>query len=168
MSKLSEEEKKAIEYFKEKIKNKLPLYEETYIDGELYRINILQLETKFTEEQANKMEILLNLIEKQQKELEQEQEKEKNKKQFETLCRYEDTLGHYECEVFNELGEVINIHKLSELDEIRIIGKRYISQERIMQEIKNIEKRMETTTNSTEYLKLHCAQEYLRGLLWEV
>lgn len=42
------------------------------------------------------------------------------------------------------------------------------AEEIIRQEIKNIEKRMETATNSTEYQKLHCAQEYLRGLLWEV
>lgn len=74
---MSEEEKKAIDYFKEKIKNKLPLYEETYIDGKPYRRNILQLETNFTEEQANKAETLLNLIEKQQEELNKEKEKNK-------------------------------------------------------------------------------------------
>ncbi len=68
---MSEEAKEVIEYFKEKIKNKLPLYIETYIDGKPYRRNILQLETNFTEEQANKTEILLNLIEKQQKEIEE-------------------------------------------------------------------------------------------------
>lgn len=59
---MSEEEKKAIEYFENKIKNKLPLYEETYVDGKPYRRNILQLETNFTEEQANKTEIILKLI----------------------------------------------------------------------------------------------------------
>lgn len=64
-------------------------------------------------------------------------EKEKNKKQFETLCRYEDTLGHYECEVFNELGTVINIDKLAELDEIGIMGKRYISEDIIEKIRKN-------------------------------
>ena len=67
---MSEEEKKVIDYFKVKIKNKLPLYEETYVDGKPYRRNILQLETNFTEEQANKAEILLNLIEKQQTKIE--------------------------------------------------------------------------------------------------
>ena len=66
---MNEEEKEAIEYFEEKIKNKLPLYTETYVDGKPYRRNILQLETNFTEEQANKTRILLNLIDKQQKEL---------------------------------------------------------------------------------------------------
>jgi len=71
MNNLSEEEKKAIEYFKEKIKNKLPLYEETYIDGKPYRRNIIQLETNFTEEQAHKTKVLLNLIESQQKEIEE-------------------------------------------------------------------------------------------------
>lgn len=68
---MSEEEKEAIEYFEDKIKNKLPLYEETYVDGKPYRRNILQLETNFTEEQANKTEILLNLIDKLQKENEE-------------------------------------------------------------------------------------------------
>ena len=75
---MSEEEKNAIEYFEKKVKNKLPLYEETYIDGKPYRINILQLETNFTEEQANKTETLLNLIKKQNKEINRLQE-ENNK-----------------------------------------------------------------------------------------
>ena len=63
---MTEEEQKAIEYFEHKVKNKLPLYEETYINGKSYRRNILQLETNFTEEQANKTQIILNLISKQQ------------------------------------------------------------------------------------------------------
>lgn len=67
---MNEEEIKAIEYFKHKIKNKLPLeYEKTYVGGKPYRMDILQLETNFTEEQANKTQVILNLISKLQKEL---------------------------------------------------------------------------------------------------
>lgn len=83
---ITEEEKKAIEYFKRKIENKLPLYEETYIDGKPYRRNILQLETNFTEEQANNSQVVLNLISKLQKE--NEELKQQNNNQDEIINQF--------------------------------------------------------------------------------
>lgn len=69
---MSEEEKKAIEYIKNKIKNKLPKYEEEEIDGEIFKTEILQLDLKFNYITADKCDILLNLIEKKQKEIEKQ------------------------------------------------------------------------------------------------
>ena len=141
---MSEKEKETIEDCKELVQElKQHKYKFSDFIGRLY------YKSKPVEDILS---VLLNLIEKQQKELnnikeiekshkeengklrvELEKEKERNKKQFETLCRYEDTLGHYECEVFNELGTVINIDKLAELDEIGIMGKRYISKDKIQE-----------------------------------
>lgn len=104
---MSEEEKKAIDYFKVKIKNKLPLYEETYVDGKPYRRNILQLETNFTEEQANKAEILLNLIDKQQKEI-----KNLAKRQNDLIDEYENELLEKNNYIFQLENEREALHKL--------------------------------------------------------
>ena len=123
---MNEEEKKAIEYLKKHIMpygNKKGNIE--------FLIN----------------DVLLNLIDKQQKELkklkeieqahkeengklrvELEEEKEKNKKQFDILCKYEDKLEFYEDKVFDELGKVINLDKIKELDKISVKGKKYIAQ----------------------------------------
>ena len=61
----------SVTYIKEKIKNKLPEYTETFVDGKPYRMNVLQLETRWTEKTAEAIETLLTAYEK---------EKEKNKK----------------------------------------------------------------------------------------
>ena len=60
-------------------------------------------------------------------EKELKEEKERSKELFETCCRYEDTLGHYECEVFEKLDDYIKLDKLKELEEIGIKGKKYFS-----------------------------------------
>jgi hypothetical protein len=77
----------SVTYIKEKIKNKLPEYTETFVDGKPYRINVLQLETRWTEKTAEAIETLLTAYEK---------EKEKNKELEDILkCTqnswYEDT-----------------------------------------------------------------------------
>lgn len=69
----------SVTYIKEKIKNKLPEYTETFVDGKPYRINVLQLETRWTEKTAEAIETLLTAYEK---------EKEKNKK-IDEFCRKE-------------------------------------------------------------------------------
>ena len=106
--------------------------------------------------------------------MELEQEKEKNEKLKAVLdVRFiHISGGRTFYERLNGLPKV-EIIKLAlglrnELESLIKEKNNYISKDRIMQEIKNIEKRMETATNSIEYQKLHCAQEYLRGLLWEV
>ena len=106
--------------------------------------------------------------------MELEQEKEKNERLNAVLdVRFIHISGGRTF--YNRLDGLpkIEIIKLAlglrnELESLIKEKNNYISKERIMQEIKNIEKRMETATNSTEYQKLHCAQEYLRGLFWEV
>lgn len=62
---MSEEERKTIEDIKIKIKDTLPLYEETIINGEVYRLEIIQIETRWTEETAKKVQVLVDLLEKQ-------------------------------------------------------------------------------------------------------
>ena len=104
---MGEEEKEAIEYFKKKIKNKLPLYEETYIDGKPYRRNILQLETNFTEEQANKASVILNLIEKQRKEI-----KNMAIKQNDLIDEYENELLQKNNYIFQLENEREALHKV--------------------------------------------------------
>lgn len=119
---MSEEEIKAIEYFEDKIKNKLPLYEETYVDGKPYRRNILQLETNFTEEQANKTEILLNLIDKLQKE--NDNLNKKNKRYGKYLknkdIEHEKVLEYIETEKERDyISKDIIRNKIKELEEER-------------------------------------------------
>jgi ABC-type phosphate/phosphonate transport system substrate-binding protein len=60
----------AVTYIKEKIKNRLPEYTETFVDGKPYRMDVLQLETRWTKKTAEAIETLLTAYEK---------EKEKNK-----------------------------------------------------------------------------------------
>lgn len=121
------EEEKAIEYLKRHI---IPVYGRK---GNIeYMLN----------------DVLLNLIDKQQKELKDlkeieqahkeengklriglEEEKNKNKKQFDILCKYEDKLEFYENNVFDELDKVINLDKFRNLDKISVKGKKYIAQD---------------------------------------
>ena len=98
------------------------------------------------------------------KEIEKSHQEENGKLRVEFEKVYEDNLT-----LANELEQEKEKNKEYEKQlDLDYVDKNYISKERIMQEIKNIEKRMETATNIIEYQKLHCAQEYLRGLLWEV
>lgn len=116
---MTEEEKEAIEYFKNKIKNRLPLYEETYVDGKPYRRNILQLETNFTENQANKTEALLYLIQKQDTEINKLKEKlDITKTNYEILQGEMDRIGidtlHLEAgsstdDVIEEINKLNNV-----------------------------------------------------------
>lgn len=135
--------------------------------AEHYGLEQIDLNTFMHEFVAKLVEELNNLkeIEKSHKEengklrVELEQEKEKNK------------LSDNEKEIINSYRMLVE--ETGREDWIICNPKTmwcnyFVSKETIMQEIKNIEKRMETATNSTEYQKLHCAQEYLRGLLWEV
>lgn len=55
----------SVTYIKEKIKNKLPEYTETFVDGKPYRMNVLQLETRWTEKTAEAIETLLTAYEKE-------------------------------------------------------------------------------------------------------
>jgi len=118
---MSEEEKKAIEILKDNLKEYEILSETSYCssDRELYREN------------TDAIEKILNLIEKQQKEIEELEEK--IEKDFKTFCKYEDTLEHYEYEVFKD--NTIDLSKLKELDEIGIEGKKYISKDKINDKI---------------------------------
>ena len=181
---MSEEEKKAIEITQEHLTEMLERYE-MYND---------QLEVRCHYRNGD-IKIILNLIEKQQKELnnlkeiekshqeengklrvELEQEKEKNKEiaiKNRALKEESNACGEQIVSLDNQLKakeqEIAYLKSQIPSDKIFYFSdKDYISKDKIMQEIKNIEKRMETATNSTEYQKLHCAQEYLRGLLWEV
>ena len=154
---MGDEEKKAIKVLKtfnktvEMIRfNYLGLDEEEkeIVNNEDYIHNIknaINTALKLIETQESVIKHLWNMVDEltqneENLKIELGQEKERNKKQFETLCRYEDTLGHYECEVFNELGTVINIDKLAELDEIGIKGKRYISKDKIKEKYLDMEK----------------------------
>ena len=188
---MSEEEKKAIKALKifnkivEMVKfNYMGLDEE---EKEFVNNNDYVYNTK------KSIITVLNLIENQQKELNNLKEIEKSHKEENGKLRMELEQEKEKNEKLNAVLDVRFIHisggrtfynRLNGLPKIEIIklalGLRneleslikeknnYISKDRIMQEIKNIEKRMETATNGTEYQKLHCAQEYLRGLLWEV
>lgn len=71
---------------------------------------------------------ILNVIDKQQKRIE---------KLTTTLFHYEDTLEHYEYKVFN--GDVIDLEKVKELDKIGILGKEYISKDKIREVLKDLE-----------------------------
>lgn len=68
-----------------------------------------------------------NLIKKQQERIE---------KLTTTLFHYEDTLERYEYKVFN--GNVIDLEKVKELDKIRILGKEYISKDKIRKKIEEL------------------------------
>lgn len=67
---MSKEEIEAIEYLKSKLKDTLPLYEDIEVDGKVFRMNVLQLETKWNNETAIKVETVLDLLNKQQNEIE--------------------------------------------------------------------------------------------------
>ena len=64
-------------------------------------------------------------------------------------------MGHYECEVFEELDDYIKLDKLKELEEIGIKGKKYygkkyfeenyISKDKIREKIKELEQKDKNT-----------------------
>lgn len=71
-------EEEAIKYFEEKVKDVVPEYTETLIDGEIYRNEIIPLEFRFSKKEAEKMQVILNLMQSQQKELEKLKNKNKD------------------------------------------------------------------------------------------
>ena len=65
---------------------------------------------------------------------------DRNKELFETCCRYEDTLEHYEYKIFDELDDYIKLDEISKLDKIGIKGKKYISESLIKEKIEELNK----------------------------
>lgn len=65
---------------------------------------------------------------------------DRNKELFETCCRYEDTLEHYEYKIFDELDDYIKLDEISKLDKIGIKGKKYISESLIKEKIEEYKK----------------------------
>ncbi len=59
---------KAIEDLKIKIQDTIPKCIETTVNGQVYRSEVIQLEMRFTEETAKKVQILLSAIEQLKKE----------------------------------------------------------------------------------------------------
>jgi len=72
------------------------------------------------DEDYQALETLLNLIKKQQQKIE---------KLAKTCSKYKDTLEHYEDKVFN--NDMIDLEKVTDLDEISVLGKKYISKDKI-------------------------------------
>lgn len=143
------------------------IFEAVAIDGYYIiagRVNIVRVAMKCILEYLNEPRNL-NITETRRENVklrvELEQEKEKCKKLSEFIAV---TGG-------KDIEDITATKYMKIKQEGYLEGRQYEQQnaeEIIRQEIKNIEKRMETATNSIEYQKLHCAQEYLRGLLWEV
>ena len=142
------------------------------------KLEFIKINNKHRYCDKNDVDFLLNLIEKQQKELDNIKEIEKSHQEENGKLRVELEKEKEKNKLSDKEKEIINSYRMlveetGREDWIICNPKTmwcnyFVSKETIMQEIKNIEKRMETETNSTEYQKLHCAQEYLRGLLWEV
>ena len=66
---------------------------------------------------------------------------ERNKELFETCCRYEDTLEHYEYKIFDELDDYIKLDEIRKLDKISIKGKKYISEMKVKEKIEELNKK---------------------------
>lgn len=79
MSELDE----AIEDLRIKVKNKIPKYTETIVNGQIYRFENIQLEMRFTEEIAKKVKLVISAVEQLRKEC--------------TLKRVDDNWIVYEC-----------------------------------------------------------------------
>lgn len=112
---MSKEEIEAIEYLKSKLKDTLPLYEDIEVDGKVFRMNVLQLETKWNNETAIKVETVLDLLNKQQNEIERLKEQ---------LNQYYD-------------GKLFTANQLKAIEKER--NKNFIPKEAIREKIKELE-----------------------------
>lgn len=112
---MSKEEIEAIEYLKSKLKDTLPLYEDIEVDGKVFRMNVLQLETKWNNETAIKVETVLDLLNKQQNEIERLKEQ---------LNQYYD-------------GKLFTANQLKAIE--REQNKYYIHKDKIREKIKELE-----------------------------
>lgn len=132
---MSKEEIEAIEYLKSKLKDTLPLYEDIEVDGKVFRMNVLQLETKWNNETAIKVETVLDLLNKQQNEIERLKEQ---------LNQYYD-------------GKLFTANQIKAIEKER--NKNFIPKEAIRKKIKELEKRIEEENSMLE-LNQVCKENY--------
>lgn len=123
---MSKEEIEAIEYLKSKLKDTLPLYEDIEVDGKVFRMNVLQLETKWNNETAIKVETVLDLLNKQQNEIERLKEQ---------LNQYYD-------------GKLFTANQIKAIEKER--NKNFIPKEAIRNKIKDLESYIYTGENAPQ------------------
>lgn len=132
---MSKEEIEAIEYLKSKLKDTLPLYEDIEVDGKVFRMNVLQLETKWNNETAIKVETVLDLLNKQQNEIERLKEQ---------LNQYYD-------------GKLFTANQIKAIEKER--NKNFIPKDKIKEKIKELEKRIEEENSMLELNQI-CKENY--------
>lgn len=135
---MSEDE--IIKFIKEKIKNTVPEYTETLVDGKIYRNEIIPIEMKWTKQVAEKVQGLLDLYNKE-KENNKELDRE-NQALYESINCDDNTmlakLYQKEKEKNKELTDEYLIQR--NLINAEFLNENYISKDKIKAKIEELEK----------------------------
>lgn len=68
---MTKEQSEAIKYFRDKIKNAKPKYTEILIDGQIIKEEIYPIKMRFDQEDAEKMQTVLNMLKENSAEIQQ-------------------------------------------------------------------------------------------------